>query len=218
MRVGTIVGCVLVVAVAAAPARAAALQATESETAAARQHYAQGSRLYDLAEYEPALHEFREAYRIVGDPAFLFNIAQCHRKLGHTQDAISFYRTYLRRAPNAANRGEVERRIAELERPQPEAPAESPRPAPVAATAAAPPAAVVTPPPQPAAAAPQVMLAAAPAAAPPAEERPFYKRGWFWIAAGVVVVGAATTAILLGSGEPAAFCPDCAGTGVISPR
>src|SRR5262249_61593444 len=119
------------------PAPAAVPPASEAQLAEARQHQAAGSKLYDLAEYEAALHEFKEAYRAVEDPAFLFNIAQCHRKLGHAQDAITFDRNYLRRAPRAANRAEVERRIAELER------APAPAPAPPAET---PPAAPPTPP------------------------------------------------------------------------
>ena len=96
----------------------------ESHVAEAKQHYAAATKFYNLAEYEGALREFKEAYRAVEDPAFLFNIAQCHRKLGHNQDAITFYRNYLRRAPQTANRAEVERRIAELER----APAAPPPP------------------------------------------------------------------------------------------
>jgi tetratricopeptide (TPR) repeat protein len=196
-----------------APAEVAAAS-TETEMAEAKQHYAQGSRLFDLAEYEPALREFKEAYRVVGDPAFLFNIAQCHRKLGHTQDAITFYRTYLRRAPNASNRPEVERRIAELERAPAAPPAPAPpTPAPPAPAPALAPTLVEAPPPG---ASPQVTLAA-PASAP-AEAPPFYRRGWFWVAAGVVVAGAATTIILLGTREQASFCPDCADIGGIPPQ
>ena len=84
-----------------APGPALATPASENQVAEAKQHYAAATKFYDLAEYEGALREFKEAYRAVEDPAFLFNIAQCHRKLGHTQDAITFYRTYLRRAPKA---------------------------------------------------------------------------------------------------------------------
>lgn len=45
----------------------------------------------------------------------LYNIAQCHQKLGHVDEALTFYKTYLRRAPDALNRSEVERRIQDLE-------------------------------------------------------------------------------------------------------
>ena len=115
MRFEGAVSCVVAVACFAG-ARAAHAAPDESQLAVAKQHYAAATKFYDLAEYEGALREFKEAYRAVEDPAFLFNIAQCHRKLGHAPDAITFYRNYLRRAPQAANRAEVERRIAELER------------------------------------------------------------------------------------------------------
>jgi len=203
-----------------APGPAPATPASESQLAEAKQHYAAATKFYDLAEYEGALREFKEAYRAVEDPAFLFNIAQCHRKLGHSQDAITFYRTYLRRAPHAANRAEVEKRIAELER----APA-PPEPAPRETTPAgdervAPPVLDLPIPAdgkQPPA--DQTLVAAPSQGAPAAAEaRPFYKRAWFWILTGAVVAGAATTLILIGSrSEPGPFCPDCAGTTAITP-
>ncbi len=51
----------------------------------------------------------------VPDPVFLFNIAQCHRKMGHDKEAVDFYKSYLRNAPNAPNRADVQKRIQELE-------------------------------------------------------------------------------------------------------
>jgi tetratricopeptide (TPR) repeat protein len=195
--------------------------ASDGQVSEAKQHHAEGSKLYDLAEYEAALREFKEAYRAIGDPAFLFNIAQCHRKLGHAQDAITFYRNYLRRAPHAANRAEVERLIGELERtPAAPLPAEAPAaPAPPpAAPPAAPPAPALAP--APAAAGGEPALIAVPAGAPPPApaETPFYKRGWFWIVTGAVVAGTATTLIVLHERSTSSpFCPDCAGTGAITP-
>ena len=46
----------------------------------------------------------------------LFNIAQCHKNSSQPEEAIRFYKNYLRNAPNAANRADVEKRIAEMER------------------------------------------------------------------------------------------------------
>jgi tetratricopeptide (TPR) repeat protein len=204
--------------VAPAPVATAAAPPTESRLAEAKQHYAAATKFYDLAEYENALREFKEAYRAVEDPAFLFNIAQCHRKLGNNPEAITFYRTYLRRAPHAANRTEVEKRIAELER-APAAPAPPPTDN-VSPTADTPVAPLVLDLPAPAPApapAPQAELVASPAPAP-ATETPFYRRGWFWIVTGAVVAGAATTLIVLSTrSDEAPFCPDCAGTTAIAP-
>lgn len=99
----------------------------------AREHHKVGVTHYDLAEYGAALEDFKAAYRAVQDPALLFNIAQCHRKLGQRADALSFYRSYLRRSPEAPNHVEAEHHIRELEREvaaAPGAPATAPASAP----------------------------------------------------------------------------------------
>jgi uncharacterized cupin superfamily protein len=83
--------------------------------ATAKEHYNQGTRHYELGHYQEALGEFEAAYMAVPDPAFLFNIAQCHRKAGHDKEAIGFYKSYLRNAPKAPNRADVQKRIQELE-------------------------------------------------------------------------------------------------------
>jgi tetratricopeptide (TPR) repeat protein len=208
-------GLILVVAVVSAAGAPAVVAApTEAEAVEARRHYAQGSRAYDLAEYEEALREFKEAYRIVDDPAFLFNIAQCHRKLGRLPDAITFYRSYLRRAPHTPNRAEVERIIAEAERAEVSRPA---APAPSEPSHVPPPAAVSPP-----------LLAAPNAPSPPppvptvaaTSDRPFYRSTWFWVAAGVVLVGAgaATFFALRPDAGAGPFCLDCATVPAIDPR
>lgn len=99
-----------------APVRQAAPTATVSPTTAAKARANRATGLYNLGHFQQALAEYEAAYMAVQDPPFLFNIAQCHRKLGNGKDAIAFYRSYLRVAPNAPNRPEVQRRIAELER------------------------------------------------------------------------------------------------------
>jgi tetratricopeptide (TPR) repeat protein len=216
MRFMGAVSCGVVVACFAGAGTAHAAP-DESQVAAAKQHYAAASKFYDLAEYEGALREFKEAYRAVEDPAFLFNIAQCHRRLGHTEDAITFYRNYLRRAPQTAIRAEVERRIAELER----APAAPPKGNPAAAGDAQvaplvldPPLPTPTPPLQ-VERTPTVVVSHEPAAAP---ETSFYRRGWFWVVTGLVVAATATTVIVLSTGsETGPFCPDCAAGAVITP-
>jgi hypothetical protein len=223
MRVATAVACPFVVALAmlcATPAAGNPPTATELE--AAKQHNTAGMRYYDLTEYEPALREFKEAYRLVGDPAFLFDIAQCHRKLGQNQEALTFYKTYRRRAPQASNRAEADRFIAELERTETSAASKPAAPPTGAAAAASPPSApasIPAPvPPAPPPAAPTLVASPGPVAAETAH--PLYTRTWFWIGAAVVVAGAATAAILAtrGSSGPGPFCPDCATTTPVDPR
>lgn len=93
-----------------APTRAHARD--DVATAQAKEHFKSGTRHYALAEYALALDDFKEAYRLRDDPAFLYNIAQCHRLLGNHDEAVRFYQTYLRQSPAAANRPDVEQLIA----------------------------------------------------------------------------------------------------------
>jgi tetratricopeptide (TPR) repeat protein len=90
---------------------AAALADKEGAKASARR----AMQHYNLAEYEEALKAFKDAYRQFEEPALLFNIGQCHRQLGHKQEAITFFRTYLREVPDAPNREDVKRLNATLE-------------------------------------------------------------------------------------------------------
>jgi tetratricopeptide (TPR) repeat protein len=73
-----------------------------------------GQSHYNLNEFSEALQDFKEAYRLHPDPAFLFNIAQCERQLGDFDEAIKFYRSYLRNKPEAPNAKEVQKKIDEL--------------------------------------------------------------------------------------------------------
>jgi len=81
----------------------------------AKARYTTGQSHYNLNEFPEALQDFKEAYRLFPDPVFLFNVAQCERQLGNLDEAIKFYRSYLRNKPKAPNRQEVERRIDEMQ-------------------------------------------------------------------------------------------------------
>jgi tetratricopeptide (TPR) repeat protein len=93
---------------AATPARA-------QDAVSAREHYQKGTSFYDLGRYPEAIKEFEAAYEIKNDPALLYNLAQSHRLAGNSEQALHFYRTYLRYVPNAKNRAEIEDRIKQLE-------------------------------------------------------------------------------------------------------
>ncbi len=211
--------------------RVAAAPSTDAQRLrAARTHYEKAVSHYNLDEIEAALEEFREAYRFKPDPSFLFNIAQCYRKLGQREAAIDFYRKYVRASPDATNRAEAERRIAELKAQADDA-ARAPAadgsgaaasalagaPAAVPGPAAAPVKPPASPPidlsasppaPSPSAASPSASLAssAAPAGAPaPAGSPAFYQRWWFWVAVGAVAAGATITAVALSSAAPSPY-------------
>ncbi|HXI60194.1 MAG TPA: tetratricopeptide repeat protein, partial [Polyangia bacterium] len=98
--------------IASAPARAEDTAAT----AAAREHYQKGTAFFDLGKYQDAIKEFEAAYEAKNDPAFLYNLAQSYRLAGNPEQALRFYRTYLRKNPKPPNRADIEEKIAQLEK------------------------------------------------------------------------------------------------------
>ncbi|HZS37375.1 MAG TPA: hypothetical protein VFF06_11145 [Polyangia bacterium] len=101
----------------AAP-RAHAAPDRKNAEAEARDLYQKAIAHYDLAEYDRAIDEFKQAYELTNRPELLFNLAQAHRAKKDWANALHFYRTYLSRKPQAANRADVEAFIAEAEREQ----------------------------------------------------------------------------------------------------
>ena len=141
---GAILLCVLLLT----GRRANAMQLTPSQKQEMKQHYERATRAYDVQKYTEAVDEYQKAYEIGGDPAMLYNVAQSYRLADQLPDALRFYRRYLQRSPNARNREDVERKIADLEKT-----VEERKRAAAAAATAAPPAepalAVVAPAPSP---------------------------------------------------------------------
>ena len=88
--------------------------ARADDPVAARLHYKEGTKAFDLGLYDKAIAEYMTAYQAVNDPALLYNLAQAHRLAGHPRDALRFYRVYLQRLPGAENRPEVAEKIVEL--------------------------------------------------------------------------------------------------------
>src|SRR6187551_1372883 len=99
------------VALAAWPAQA---QAEDAEKA--RQLFQQGSKYYDVGQFDKAIEAWQQGYDQKPDPGFLYNIAQAHRQKQDAAKAIFFYKGYLRNSPKAHNRVEVEQKIAALQK------------------------------------------------------------------------------------------------------
>jgi tetratricopeptide (TPR) repeat protein len=149
-----------------------AWQGAWAQAPTARERYQKGMALYTLNDFDGALREFEEGFKLEPRAEFLYNIAQSHRKLGRREKAAEFYRKYLEFKPDASDRAEVEGFIHELDRPveKPPAPVEKPPEKPIVL------------------AAPDVR----PAPSPP-ESAPVWKRWWLWtIVGGVVALGAVT--------------------------
>jgi tetratricopeptide (TPR) repeat protein len=84
------------------------------DAAAARQHYDRGMGHFQLEEWDAAIDEWKEGFRIKPVGEFLYNIAQAYRLSKRNEQAVSFYQKYLRVDPKASNRGEVEKHITQL--------------------------------------------------------------------------------------------------------
>jgi tetratricopeptide (TPR) repeat protein len=105
----------LVCAGAVSPARAADAADSADALQEAKDHYDRGMAHYELGEFAAAVDEFKLAYASSQAPGLLFNLAQASRLNKDYEQALHFYRAYLRVRPDAANREDVEKRIAEIE-------------------------------------------------------------------------------------------------------
>ena len=177
-----------------------AAQAHADDVEAAKQHYKEGMRLYDLGRYIEAAKEYEHAFEAKDLPEFLYDAAQAYRLGQDYPAALRFYRSYLRRAPKAPNRDEVEAKIEEVQKAidQQQKTREAPPQGtmqppqvnePTAKTTA--PIAQTPAPTKTADAAPLIVDTPAPLP----ERRPVYKRAWFW-----GVIGGAAVVVALGVG------------------
>jgi len=85
------------------------------EKTRARTLFQNGIEAYKKGRYKDAIDSFLEANRIYPNPVLSFNTARAYEKLGDSAGALSFYRDYLRRSPDAADKKDVDKRIGELE-------------------------------------------------------------------------------------------------------
>jgi len=148
----------LVVALSVVPTAARA-----DDTQRAKEFFQQGTTYFNLGDFDKAIDAFQEAYKAKPDPLFLYNIGQAYRLKGDAPKAIFFYRGYLRNAPKAPNRAEVEAKIAALQKEtnEPKTPTPAPPPPPVSPTPVTPPPSNTAPPPGP------TPIAPPPASPPP---------------------------------------------------
>jgi tetratricopeptide (TPR) repeat protein len=210
-------GCFLAgwiaVLVGGAPSPAIAAENKENES---KRWYQEGTKRYNLGDFEEAIDAYKKGYDAKADPVFLFNIAQSYRLWGKPERAIFFYKSFLRNMPDAPNRAEVERRIDEmqaLQRTQGETEANAPPPVTPPATVTGPPPPVL-PEPTPVAVAPPAPVVPA-ATAPEAEasltasqaepeDAPLHERWWFWAGIGAAVVAVAVVVAVAASGGASA--------------
>ena len=169
-----------------------AVRAEDERVPEAQKRFEAGMASYHLEEYDKAIEEWQAGYRLKPAPQFLYNIAQAYRLSKRPEKALAFYQKYLKLAPKAANRVEVERHIEALNKvveEQKEAAARpSQQPMPIKSEPAVTTTTTET--------APRADLTAQ----APAREKPVYKKGWFWgviVGGAVVAAGAVTLGVLL---------------------
>ena len=100
------------------PSEESPAKSAEDAREAARLHYARGLEQAGQADYEAALQEFREAYKVSPHFAVLFNIGQAEFALGRPAEAIQSLSKYLRDGQEQVppvRRQEVQAQIALLE-------------------------------------------------------------------------------------------------------
>lgn len=80
----------------------------------AKARFKAGKELYEKGDFAKALTEFEAGYLLTRNSAFLINVALCHQKMGHKDEALEHYRSFLAAEPTSPRRAEVEAHIAEL--------------------------------------------------------------------------------------------------------
>jgi tetratricopeptide (TPR) repeat protein len=90
--------------------------ARDDEGGAARAHYQKATTSFELQNFDEAIREYTEAYKLKSDPALLYNLGQAHRLAQHPSDALHFYKMYLSKSPEAPNRTEVIAKIEALQK------------------------------------------------------------------------------------------------------
>lgn len=87
---------------------------TDEMTQEARIFFERGVAMFRRRRYDAALQAFTAAYSFARLPEVIYNLAVASERTGHDQDAIDYYREYLRARPDGADRRLVERQIETL--------------------------------------------------------------------------------------------------------
>lgn len=115
---------------ASAPASAAPRELEPGAPPLATQRYRTGIEMYLRGDFAGAAREFKVAQAVAPDsPKLAYNLARSLERAGDVPGAVAAYRRYLEVAPQAADRADVERVLAVLEREASPAPASAPAPA-----------------------------------------------------------------------------------------
>jgi len=91
------------------------LPPTDDEmTQEARTFFERGVAMFRRRHYDAALQAFTAAYNFARLPEVIYNLAVASERTDHVQDAIDYYREYLRARPGGPDEILVQRHIEEL--------------------------------------------------------------------------------------------------------
>jgi len=90
---------------------------SEHAIAEGRYHLRKANGLAGDDRCQAAIHEYTLAFKKLGDPVVLFNRAECYRRIGEDEKAVTDYRAFLEAVPAAPNRAQIEAKIATLTAP-----------------------------------------------------------------------------------------------------
>jgi len=110
VRMVGVVGVIAMLLVAATAHAEPSPQAVK----AAKQHYIDGKKFQDAANYDAAVVEYEAAYKLAPKPVLLFNIGQCYRLKGDKEKAIASYEQFLAAAPDDPVAGDAREYVTTL--------------------------------------------------------------------------------------------------------
>jgi hypothetical protein len=139
VKVGAVALTASLLLLAAGGGAARAGSASEHAIAEGRYHLRKANGLAGDDRCQAAIHEYTLAFKKLGDPVVLFNRAECYRRIGEDEKAVTDYRAFLEAVPAAPNRAQIEAKIATLIATLTAAPTGAPdgKPSPVAGAAPA---------------------------------------------------------------------------------
>ena len=88
----------------------------QSKDELARKHFESGAAYLQQSDYESALREFENSYRLSPRPEILLSIATVHERTGKLDDAVDALNRYLETAPDGQYAETVKVRIENLQK------------------------------------------------------------------------------------------------------
>ncbi len=109
MKLAVALVCALASAAAAGPGKVDPVTQAQADKL-----FIDGQASYQQGKYLAAIDLFKNAYGLVSDPVYLFNIAQSYRKIADCVSSHDYYVKYLEAVPKAPNKDKVQQWIFEL--------------------------------------------------------------------------------------------------------